>query len=102
MDYCQACIDKTSQVFILFYHSEKNSMKKSTEKTGELQAGMKNLSGAGKDYIKNMVRAMVSYQNSLAPPGGTGQPGGAKNAPAAGTRSAEDSPPEAGETEGSD
>jgi hypothetical protein len=60
-------------------------MKKNTEKAGKLRAGMGNLSEKGRDYITNMVRAMLFYQNSLVSPGETaaGQPDKAKNAPEA-------------------
>jgi hypothetical protein len=60
-------------------------MKRSAKKAGELQAGMGNLSEEGRDYITTMVRAMLSYQNSLDLPGETaaGRPGKAKNAPEA-------------------
>ncbi|MDR1970820.1 MAG: hypothetical protein LBQ46_02760 [Treponema sp.] len=57
-------------------------MKRNAKKAGELQAGMGNLSEEGRDYITTMVRAMLSYQNSLDLPGETAAgPDKAKNAP---------------------
>jgi hypothetical protein len=42
------------------------------EKNAEkLKAGMENLSKNGRDYIKNMIKTMLFYQNSLISSCGT-------------------------------